>query len=245
MGDKKLKVVMQLNKYVAQTGLCSRRKAETLIKSGNITVNSVVITDSGYKVKSNDIVKYKEKILKREKKIYILLNKPKNYITTVSDEKNRKTVMDLINIDLKARLYPVGRLDRNTTGLLLLTNDGELTQKLSHPSFQIQKIYSVTLDKPLIENDFKQILRGIKLEDGFIQADSLSYQNRKNIVLISLHSGKNHIVRRIFDYFGYKIKSLDRVFYAGLTKTNLPRGAWRFLTEQEVAMLKSISKKSN
>ncbi len=228
---------MQLNKYIAQTGIASRRKAELLIENREITVNSEIVTDCGYRVKPTDKVKYKDEILKEQKKVYLLLNKPKGYITTVSDEKNRRTVMELIDPRVKERLYPIGRLDRNTTGLLILTNDGEFALKLSHPSHKVEKVYIVTLDKNFIQKDFTKLLEGIKLVDGYMKPDSLYYLEKKNILKISLHSGKNRIVRRAFEFFGYKVKSLDRALYGGITKKGLKAGVSRVLTEQEISLL--------
>lgn len=231
-------IMSQLNKFIAQSGLCSRRNAELLIKSGDITINGHKITDLTYRVKPTDAVKYKNKIIKPQKKVYILLNKPKGYITTVADEKNRLTVLDLIPIKIKERLYPVGRLDKDTTGLLLITNDGELAQKLSHPSYEIQKVYQVTLDKPLTQEEFQKIKHGVRLEDGFIKPDSIKYQgNKLNSLTMTIHSGKNRIVRRIFEHFDYKAIKLDRIGYAGLSKKSLSQGAWRYLNQKEINSL--------
>ncbi|MBD3232020.1 pseudouridine synthase [Candidatus Dependentiae bacterium] len=229
-----------LAKYLAYCGLCSRRKAVILIKKGLIKVNEEVIKEVTYFVEPKDIIKYKNKIIKPQDFIYTLLNKPKNYITTLSDEKGRKTVLDLIKNEQMQRIYPVGRLDRNTTGLLLLTNDGQLAQKLSHPKFGISKKYHVVLDKPFLPKDFELLKKGLRLKDGFIKPDKLYYGRSlsKKHIILQLHSGKNLIVRRIFEHLGYKIKKLDRVEYAGLTKKGLSQGKWRLLTKKEIEALK-------
>lgn len=233
----------QLNKFISTAGICSRRKAESLIKSGLVTVNNITVKDPGFRVSSVDLVKYKGKLIKAAEKIYILLNKPKNYITTVSDEKDRKTVLDLITLDTKERIYPVGRLDRATTGLLIITNDGEFSQKLAHPSSKVDKSYEIEIDKPLTPEDFAKIKAGLKLEDGFIKVGSIRYAgDKKNILKITLHSGKNRIIRRIFEFLGYKVTKLDRYQYANLTKKNLAIGDWRFLTKSEVDKLYNYSK---
>lgn len=232
---------IRLNRYISNSGVCSRRKADELIAAGIVTVNGTVITEMGYKVDPyKDDVRYNGERLKREKMVYILLNKPKDYITTTDDPQERKTVMHLIANSTKERVYPVGRLDRNTTGLLLLTNDGNLADKLSHPRNKITKIYHVTLNKNLTQGDFNKIEFGIDLEDGFIKPDELSYVQGagKDEVGIKIHSGKNRIVRRIFESLGYDVIKLDRVVYANLTKKDLPRGRWRFLDEQELVKLK-------
>lgn len=231
---------IRLNKFIAHCGVCSRREAASLVKEGQIVVNGVIEYNPSYPVKPEDQVVYQGKRLKKEfSKIYLLMNKPKNTITTLSDEKGRKTVYDLIKSEVTERIYPVGRLDRNTTGLLLLTNDGDLAQKLSHPSRKIKKLYHVTLDKNLSKRDFEQIVLGITLEDGPVSVDSLAYANqKKDEIGIEIHSGKNRIVRRIFEFLGYEVLKLDRVLFAGLTKKNLPRGRYRHLTEQEVIHLK-------
>jgi 23S rRNA pseudouridine2605 synthase len=232
---------IRLNRYIANAGVCSRREADTLIQSGQISVNGKVITELGYKVHPDDKVHYGKSRLKREKYIYVLLNKPKDHITTAKDPQKRSTVLDLVNKQINERVYPVGRLDRNTTGLLLLTNDGELTEKLTHPSYNIRKIYEVHLDRPLAEEDFLSISRGIELDDGPIKVDDIAISVEDGKVIgIELHSGRNRIVRRIFESLNYKIISLDRVMYAFLTKKNLPRGKWRFLNEQEVTKLKYL-----
>jgi 23S rRNA pseudouridine2605 synthase len=232
---------IRLNKYIANAGVCSRREADQLILSGKISVNGKKITELGYQVKSGDRVKYGNKLLKREKFIYVLLNKPKDHISTSRDPQKRNTVIDLVNKQIEERIYPVGRLDRNTTGLILLTNDGELTKSLSHPSYNIRKIYEVHLNRPLSEADFYSVRKGIILEDGPIKVDDIAItgEDRKKIG-IELHSGRNRIVRRIFESLGYKPTGLDRVMYAFLTKKNLPRGKWRFLKEFEVTRLKRL-----
>ena len=236
---------MPLNKFIAHAGVCGRREAADLVKEGKVTVNGDKIFEPGYKVSSKDkvIVKGKQVFLQRNA-VYILLNKPKDYITTANDLQGRKTVLDLIKGATPERVYPVGRLDRNTTGVLILTNDGELAQKLTHPSFEVKKIYEVTLDKPVIKKDLEAIMTGITLEDGFVQADAVGYADdkNKNIVGIEIHSGRNRIVRRIFEHLGYDVKGLDRVMFANLTKKNVDRGKWRFLNEKEVRLLKFMNK---
>ncbi|MGV3595155.1 MAG: pseudouridine synthase [Sediminibacterium sp.] len=236
---------MPLNKFIAHAGVCGRREAADLVKEGKVTVNGDKIFEPGYKVSSKDkvIVKGKQVFLQRNA-VYILLNKPKDYITTANDPQGRKTVLDLIKGATPERVYPVGRLDRNTTGVLILTNDGELAQKLTHPSFEVKKIYEVTLDKPVIKKDLEAIMTGITLEDGFVQADAVGYADDKNkhIVGIEIHSGRNRIVRRIFEHLGYDVKGLDRVMFANLTKKNVDRGKWRFLNEKEVRLLKFMNK---
>jgi 23S rRNA pseudouridine2605 synthase len=230
---------VRLNRYISNAGVASRRDADELIASGQITVNGKEITEMGYKVKPTDVVKYGKKILSREKLMYVLLNKPKDFITTTEDPDERRTVMDLVKNACPERIYPVGRLDRNTTGLLLLTNDGEVAEKLSHPSNEIKKIYQVELDKPITTDDFETIVNGIDLEDGFIKPDELALVTPDaEVVGIKIHSGKNRIVRRIFEHLGYEVLKLDRTTYAGLDKKDLPRGKWRFLTEKEVIRLK-------
>ena len=230
----------RLNRYIANSGVCSRREADKLIESGQITVNGNVVTEVGTKVKLTDVVKADGKALNPEKKVYVLLNKPKDFVTTVTDPMGRMTVMDLIKDACRERIFPVGRLDRMTSGLLLFTNDGDLAKKLTHPKYDKKKIYHAFLDKDLTKNDMVKIAEGLELEDGFIQADEISYvDNIKNQVGIEIHSGKNRIVRRIVEHLGYNVEKLDRVYFAGLTKKNLPRGRWRHLTEKEVTMLKS------
>lgn len=232
---------MRLNRYIANCGVCSRRDADLLIQQGKIKVNQKVVREMGYRVSPGDKVHYGKKQLRREDFVYVLLNKPKDFITTTEDTHGRKTVMDLVRKAASERLYPVGRLDRQTTGLLILTNDGELAARLSHPSFETKKIYKVVLDKPITKHHFNEICEGITLEDGPVQADDLALlSNDRKEVGIELHLGRNRIVRRIFEHFGYHIKSLDRVVYAGLDKANLPRGKWRYLSRKEVGLLKKL-----
>lgn len=230
---------IRLNKYIANSGVCSRREADEYIKAGLITVNGELSTELGRKVLPTDDVRYNGERLNRERKVYILLNKPKDFVTSVDDPNAKRTVMDLVHGACKERVYPVGRLDRMTTGVLLLTNDGELTKKLTHPQFEKKKIYQVMLDKKLDRADMAKIAEGLTLEDGFIAADAIDYthDDDKKMVGIEIHSGRNRIVRRIFEYLGYKTVKLDRVYFAGLTKKGLSRGEWRFLTEREVRML--------
>ena len=235
---------MPLNKYVAHCGICSRRDAVELIREGKLKVNDVVVTEPGFKVEPQAIVHFSGKRIYPEKNlVYILLNKPKDYITTAEDPEGRKTVLDLIKGATKERVFPVGRLDRNTTGVLLLTNDGDLTQKLSHPSHEVRKIYEVRLDKPLGKLDFERILRGLELEDGFVRADTLAFADPKDksVIGIELHSGRNRIVRRIFESLGYDVRNLDRVMFGNLTKKNVERGKWRFLNEKEIRLLKFMN----
>lgn len=230
---------LRLNRYIAMSGVCSRRDADDLITSGRVKVNGVVVQTVGQKVKRSDSVELDGNVIFPERKVYLVLNKPKDFVTTVEDPLERKTVMSLIKGACKERIYPVGRLDRQTTGVLLFTNDGDLAKKLTHPKFDHKKIYHVFLDKPLAEADFETIAQGIELEDGFIKADEISYTSPDcTEVGIEIHSGKNRIVRRIFEHFGYQILKLDRVYFAGITKKNVPRGKWRFLTFREVNMLK-------
>ena len=239
---------MPLNKFIAHCGVTSRRDAVTLITDGKVTVNKKVITEPAFKVNEKDDVFYNgKKLFITKNLVYILLNKPKDYITTTDDPQNRKTVLQLTKNATDQRIYPVGRLDRNTSGVLLLTNDGELTQELTHPSFNIKKVYEVKLDKPLTKADFEKILNGIKLEDGEIYADSLAYADAKDksVIGIELHSGRNRIVRRIFEHLGYDVKGLDRVMYANLTKKNVERGRWRYLSEKEIRLLKYMNKQKN
>lgn len=234
--------LIRLNKYVANSGVCSRREADTYIAAGNVTVNGKPVTEMGYKVKPGDKVRFDGRLLNPEKKEYVLLNKPKNFITTTSDERGRRTVMELISNASKARLLPVGRLDRNTTGLLLFTNDGDLAKKLTHPKHGVRKIYHVELNKSLGADDLKAIRKGLQLEDGPVVVDDVSYITNapKREVGIKIHSGRNRIVRRIFEHLGYEVVKLDRVVFAGLTKKDLPRGHWRNLTKQEVINLQMI-----
>lgn len=230
---------IRLNKYIANSGICSRRDADMLIQTGAITVNGVIVTELGTKVMPTDEVRYGDKILQREKPVYLLLNKPKDYITTMDDERDRKHVIQLVKSACKERIYPVGRLDKNTTGLLLFTNDGEMTKKLTHPKHGIRKIYHVELDRNLKMQDFNKITEGIELNDGLIIPDEISYVgDSKKEIGITLHSGKNRVVRRIFESLNYQVVRLDRVVFAGLTKKDLPRGEWRFLTREEINILK-------
>jgi 23S rRNA pseudouridine2605 synthase len=231
--------VLRLNKYISNSGICSRREADSLIQKGEIQVNGEVILEMGYKVQRIDKVTYKGKLIHPEKPVYILLNKPKDFITTTEDPEDRKTVMHLIKNACDERVFPVGRLDRNTTGLLLFTNDGELAAKLSHPSNQIKKIYQVTLDKPISKNDEEAILGGLVLEDGPVEVDDMQVLSKDRTILgLEIHAGRNRIVRRIFAHLGYEVVNLDRVVYAGLDKKDLPRGRFRFLSEKEVIRLK-------
>ena len=234
---------IRLNKYLADCGICSRREADDLIKAGCVEVNGEVITTMGYKVQTDDKVVYGGQTLNREKLRYILLNKPKGYITTADDPYERDTVMELVKDACTERIFPVGRLDKGTTGLLLFTNDGDLTKKLTHPSSEVPKLYHVTLDKALTKNDMLRIAEGIELDDGPIAADAIAYDeddDSKKSIGIELHSGRNRIVRRIFEHLGYEVVKLDRVMFAGLDKYRLPRGEWRFLTDLEVMNLKKI-----
>jgi 23S rRNA pseudouridine2605 synthase len=237
----------RLNKYIANSGVCSRREADKLILAGAVSVNGKVVTEMGTKVGPEDKVKYGDQTINREKPRYVLLNKPKGYITTVDDPDKRKTVMSLVQNACKERIYPVGRLDRNTTGLLLFTNDGNIAKKLTHPRYGIKKIYHVELDQNLKRNDLTTIANGFNLEGEFVKVDHIEYiddgKDKKQIG-VELHSGQNRIVRRIFEHYEYKVVRLDRVSYAGLTKKNLPRGTWRFLEEHEINYLKMISSKS-
>ncbi|MHB9147216.1 MAG: pseudouridine synthase [Candidatus Amoebophilus sp.] len=232
---------VRLNKWISNAGICSRREADELIQAGRITVNGEKITTLGYQVKNTDIVKFRDKVLKPNKHVYILFNKPRNCITTAFDPEGRRTVLDFVKGACQERVYPVGRLDRNTTGLLVLTNDGDLAQKLAHPSYQIKKIYQVELASPIQAKDLAAIKAGICLKDGIVQVDSISIvQGDESKLGIEIHSGKNRIIRRLFEYLGYQIINLDRVMYANLTKKELPRSKWRFLTNQEVGYLKSL-----
>jgi 23S rRNA pseudouridine2605 synthase len=235
--------LVRLNKYVANAGVCSRREADTYIAAGSVTVNGKTITEMGFKVSPGDEVRFDGRLLRSEKKEYVLLNKPKNFITTTRDEQGRRTVMELISRASDSRLLPVGRLDRNTTGLLLFTNDGDLAKTLTHPRHGVRKIYHVELDKILKASDLEKIRQGVELEDGPVKVDEVSYiaDAPKREVGITLHSGRNRIVRRIFEHLGYEVVKLDRVVFAGLTKKDLPRGHWRHLTPQEVINLKMIS----
>jgi 23S rRNA pseudouridine2605 synthase len=230
---------IRLNKFIANSGICSRREADDYIVAGLITVNGQIITELGTKIKATDDVRFNGERLHGEEKVYILMNKPKDFVTTVTDPNAEKTVLDLVAGKCPQRVYPVGRLDKATTGVLLLTNDGELSDKLTHPSNRVRKIYHVFLDKNLSKSDFDKILEGVELEDGPMFADALSFIDEdESQVGLEIHSGRNRVVRRMFEALGYKVKKLDRVLFAGLTKKGLRRGQWRFLTEQEVALLK-------
>jgi len=231
---------MRLNRFIANAGVCSRREADTYISAGMVSVNGHIVTELGVKVLPTDEVRFDGTKLNAEKKVYLLLNKPKDFVTTTDDPHADKIVMDLIKDACSERIYPVSRLDRNTTGLLLFTNDGDLSKRLTHPSHTMKKVYQVSLDKPVTMEHLQQIADGIELEDGPIAADAISYisHEEKDEIGIEIHSGRNRIVRRIFEHFGYRVKKLDRVLYAGLTKKNLPRGKYRFLTEKEIKFLK-------
>ncbi len=231
---------IRLNKFMANAGICSRREADDFILQGLVKVNGKVVTELGTKISHNDTVEYDEKIVTLENKCYILLNKPKDCVTTSDDPNGRLTVMDIVKGACNERIYPVGRLDRNTTGVLLLTNDGDLASKLTHPKYVKKKIYHVWTDKDISEEDMQKIADGIELDDGPIHADALSYatDTDRNQAGIEIHSGRNRIVRRIFESLGYHVTKLDRVYFAGLTKKNLPRGRWRYLTQEEVNFLK-------
>jgi 23S rRNA pseudouridine2605 synthase len=231
---------IRLNRFIAHSGVCSRREADELIRDGYISVNGKKVTDLGIKVSDRDDIRYKNKRLSAEKKVYILMNKPRGYVTTVEDPHADKTVIDLIGDACSERVYPVGRLDKATTGVLLFTNDGDLTGKLTHPKYQRKKIYHVFLDRPVTKNDLFLLTEGIEIDGEIITADAVSYADPEDRtqIGIEIHSGQNRIVRRIFEKLGYKVSKLDRVYFAGLTKKNLPRGKWRFLTDKEISMLK-------
>jgi len=231
---------IRLNKFLANAGICSRREADEFIQAGVVKVNGEVVTELGVKVKPTDSIMFHNQPVSLERKVYILLNKPKDCVTTSDDPQERRTVMDLVKGACPERIYPVGRLDSNTTGVLLLTNAGELASKLTHPKFKKRKIYQVTLNKELSEEDFRTIQDGIQLDDEVVKVDNLSYvdEDQLNVVGIEIHTGQNRVVRRIFESLGYKVFKLDRVYFAGLTKKNLPRGKWRHLTQQEVNLLK-------
>lgn len=236
--------LIRLNKYIANAGICSRREADTLIETGVVQVNGKTITEMGYRVKPTDIIKYGGQLLKKERMVYLVLNKPKDYITTIDDPQKRRTVLELVQGACRERIYPVGRLDRATTGLLLFTNDGDLTKKLTHPKYGVRKIYHAELDKPLKNTDLQKITEGLELEDGLIKVDEISYVGNgadKTQIGIEIHSGKNRIVRRIFEHLGYNVRKLDRVMFGSLTKKDLSRGRWRLLSDAEVGMLKMIS----
>ncbi len=231
---------IRLNKFMSNAGICSRREADEFIQQGLVKVNGKVVTELGTKISHSDVVEYDEKVIALESKCYILLNKPKDCVTTSEDPQDRTTVMDLVKGACTERIYPVGRLDRNTTGVLLLTNDGDLASKLTHPKYVKKKIYHVWCDRDIAEEDMQRIADGIELEDGPIHADAISYatETDRNQAGIEIHSGRNRIVRRIFESLGYHVTKLDRVYFAGLTKKNLPRGRWRYLTQEEVNLLK-------
>ncbi len=234
---------IRLNKYIANAGICSRREADDLIISGAVAINGVIVTELGTKVLPTDSVQYGGETLVSEKKKYVLLNKPKGYITTMDDPQERRTVMALVKDACKERLYPVGRLDRNTSGLLLFTNDGEITKKLTHPRYGVKKLYHVELDRALSKSDMEKLWNGVELEDGIVKVDDVAYidetQNKKEIG-IEIHTGKNRVIRRIFETLGYEVVKLDRTMFAGLTKKDIPRGMWRFLSEKEVSFLKML-----
>lgn len=231
---------MHLNKFLPQAGVCSRRKATDAIKAGEVKVNGIIVKEPWYEVKPKDVVSINgHAVHLTQKYAYILLNKPKNCITTLSDEKGRETVLDLL-VGVKERVFPIGRLDRNTTGVLLLTNDGEFANKLMHPRYEVQKVYTATLDKPLVITDLEKIKQGVQLPDGLIKVDYVGFVTEKNksVVRVKLHSGKYRVVRRLFNKVGYEVKKLDRISFAGLTKKGLPAGAWRYLTSKEIKALK-------
>lgn len=231
---------MRLNRFVAMSGICSRREADDYIRAGVVSVNGTVVTELGTRVFPADEVKFNDQRISSEKKVYILMNKPKGFVTSIEDPHADRLVMDIVRNACSERVYPVGRLDKNSVGVLLITNDGDLTKQLTHPSYSKRKVYEVTLDKPLTQADAQAIVDGITLEDGQIAADDLAFADKsKKVVGIEIHSGRNRIVRRIFEHFGYSVSRLDRVYFAGLTKKNLKRGQWRFLTDAEVRMLKS------
>ena len=231
---------MRLNRFIAQSGVCSRREADDFIAAGVVSVNGVVVTELGTKIMPTGEVRFNDERLQGEKNVYLVLNKPKGYVTSLEDPHADKTVMDLVKEACTERIYPVGRLDKNSLGLLLFTNDGDLTRQLTHPSYKKKKVYQVSLDKPLTRADMDTLTTGIALEDGEIYADEVAYvkENKKEIG-VEIHSGRNRIVRRMFEHLGYTVQKLDRVYYAGLTKKNLKRGAWRFLTREEVMRLKT------
>lgn len=231
---------IRLNKYLSNAGVCSRREADVLIQTGVVSVNGKIVTELGYKIQPGDVVQYDGETINAETKRYVLLNKPKGFITTMDDPRGRKTVMTLVSKACRERIYPVGRLDRETTGLLLFTNDGDMAKKLTHPRYQARKLYHVELHKPVAKEDLEKLLKGVDLEDGRTQVDKAEYVEEKSAreVGVELHSGKNRIVRRLFEALGYTVLKLDRVQFSGLTKKDLPRGMYRHLTEQEVAFLK-------
>ena len=235
--------LIRLNKFIAHSGIASRREADELIKAGLITVNGKVVKELGTKIKPTDVVMYKGKRLKGEPNVYIVMNKPKDTITTRFDPQGRKTVLDILGDEVKERVYPVGRLDRNTTGVLILTNDGELAQRLIHPSTRVPKVYIATLNKDISKSDMEKLVEGFQLEDGFTYVDMVFYfnQKRKDKIVIEIHSGRNRIIRRMLEHLGYEVKALDRIEFAGITKKDLKRGQWRYLTDKEVGFLYMIS----
>ncbi len=233
--------LIRLNKYLSNAGIASRREADTLIESGAVRVNGQIVTQLGFKIKPGDTVTYGDEPVKTERKVYLLLNKPKDFITTTNDPRERRTVMELVKSACRERIYPIGRLDRNTTGLLLFTNDGELATKLMHPKSQVRKLYHVVLDKAMKPEDYEQLCDGVELEDGFIKPDDIAFTgNGRKELGIEIHSGRNRIIRRMFEHLGYTVIKLDRVAFAGLTKKDLPRGKYRFLSEKEIAFLKML-----
>ena len=238
--QEKTDQTIRLNKYIANAGICSRREADRLISDGHVKVNEKRVTEMGYKVKRSDSVKVKGKQIQSEKSVYIVLNKPKGVLTTASDDRGRKTVLDFFKNKIEERIYPVGRLDKNSTGVLLLTNDGDLTKKLTHPKYNKKKVYHVFLDKDLKKEDAEKMVSGIELDDGLMRFDALAYPDPKSKqdVGVEIHSGKNRIIRRMFAKLGYDVVKLDRVYFAGLTKKDVKRGKWRFLTDREVSNLK-------
>lgn len=236
---------MRLNKYVAHCGICSRRKAGELVKAGKVSVNGAIQIDPSYQIQKGDEVHYNGKLIQPEvMSVYILLNKPKDVITTVNDDRGRKTVVDILGSEVRQRIFPVGRLDRDTTGLLLLTNDGALAKQMTHPRYQVPKVYQATLDKPLTKQDLEKIRAGLTLEDGPVSVDWINYlhKDKKDTISLEIHHGRNRIVRRIFEHLGYEVIKLDRTYLAGLTKKDLPRGFYRYLTEEEIRKLKHFSK---
>ena len=231
--------LVRLNKFIANSGVCSRREADEYITAGLVTVNEIVVTELGTKIKQSDDVRFNGERLKGEKKVYVLLNKPKNYVTTVEDPHAKQTVMDLVEGACPERIYPVGRLDKNSTGVLLLTNDGELTKQLTHPSYNKMKIYKIKIDKNITKNDLQQLREGVELEDGLTLVDDIQVlEDDKSELGIEIHSGKNRIIRRMFERLGYEVLRLDRVYFAGLTKKGLQRGEYRLLSPREVEILK-------
>ncbi len=231
---------IRLNKYLSNSGLCSRREADKYITAGLVKVNNKVVTELGTKINIRDIIMYKNKIIKSEKLVYIIMNKPKDTITSNSDEFDRRTVIDLLRNKVNQRIYPIGRLDRNTTGVLLLTNDGDLTKELTHPKYRRRKIYHVFVNKNVSKEDLLKLTKGVELDDGIMHFDAMSYVSgaKKNELGVEIHSGKNRIIRRMFEKLGYELVKLDRVYFSGLTKKGLKRGRWRYLNEKEIVMLK-------